>query len=420
MAAEATVYLNNGAKLPVKLDGVAQYDALVALKLSAYGSNIKTLFYLDAVLVADNGAGSSGFVGMVKIGGANYIRHASARRSKTVLQNASADQFILLNDAGLNTLGDATNASVPVPLVGVVSGSDVLIKVLADFLSAYYVDTTDYGVEYLYKTTGSIGGSYIAVSAGTLAQATASTAKDFYLSGFDRANITPDNKLYVRPYLTNPEGKFIGTEISVSIMAAYQVVKSDYSYEGVLAACSHPGSGTTMTVYSERGDFNIGDTLYLDAQKTTTAPAASYGFEIYSSEPKFVGVNSSGVITDFGYCPDELVFDVFADIDDSIPGSSLLNVTVTEHTGKNTITNVEVFVQVTLNDVDPETGDPIVSYPTFTLTVNFTNYGTYKSGTTSVGVYDSIAASADITSVSITPTYYTDSTGYTQKYLESH
>ena len=137
-AAPNSAYLTE--KLPLQDVGVVKYDNLLAFKLSEYGSNIKSLFYLDALLVAkENGGTKEGFCGMVIVGGANAAMHNTARWGKgRTSPDGGATKYIILNDGGLNTLGMAewkSNDSVVF--------TDIRVDV--EFKTAYYLGSNSYG-----------------------------------------------------------------------------------------------------------------------------------------------------------------------------------------------------------------------------------------------------------------------------------
>lgn len=143
-AAPSSAYLTE--KLPLQDVGVVKYDNLLALKLSEYGANIKSLFYLDALLVAkENGGTKEGFCGMVIVGGANAAMHNTARYGKgRTSPDNGATKYIILNDGGLNTLGIATFLSV-------INNVFTNFTVNLDFKSAYYLGSTDFGLVYRWR-----------------------------------------------------------------------------------------------------------------------------------------------------------------------------------------------------------------------------------------------------------------------------
>lgn len=102
--------------------------------LSAFGG-IEGLFYLDKLVYIDNGT-VKGFVGAVRIGGANEQMHADARKSSVVIEDDEGNEYVLLLDAGLNTL----------TLIETYLGVDGRLTepptALVITRSAYYLDTT--------------------------------------------------------------------------------------------------------------------------------------------------------------------------------------------------------------------------------------------------------------------------------------
>lgn len=80
-----------------------------ALCLSAYENDakVKSLFHLDYLSHFTDTDGKSCFFGMVKVGGENAAYHAAKRLSK-VKTRIENNECVILNDAGLNCLGEAT------------------------------------------------------------------------------------------------------------------------------------------------------------------------------------------------------------------------------------------------------------------------------------------------------------------------
>lgn len=189
MSAPSTVY--TGDLLPANIVGVARYDSYFALMLSAYGSSVKSLFYIDALLRNPRG---DGFLGACIIGGANYNMHNPSRYSKIKFK-IGADVYHVLNDAGLNTRAGAGDITP-------ISYSFVNIQVSGDFFSAYYVPTTNYGIRARVEAYGGVWSAWDVVGYGTMAEQV--VKNDFVM------NVPPNaegrRRWQVELFITNPEG----------------------------------------------------------------------------------------------------------------------------------------------------------------------------------------------------------------------
>lgn len=199
MSAPNSAYLTE--KLPLQDVGVAKYDNLLALKLSEYGSNIKSLFYLDALLVAkENGGTKEGFCGMVLVGSNNAAMHNMARWGKgRTSPDGGATKYIILNDGGLNTLGYASNLDV-------IDTVFFALKFSYDYLMAYYVNGS-YGAEFsVWDDLSANWGAWTAYPAGTMSAGVSSTEE--ITIPFALTESIRTHGVRLRGYVTNDEGTF--------------------------------------------------------------------------------------------------------------------------------------------------------------------------------------------------------------------
>lgn len=126
MKAPATAYVIIGnvfLKVLVKGSGYT-YRSLVAKYLTTYSSSssemkerVKALFRLDDISdvrrkQSDGTLKTVGFIGWVREGGANARYHNMSKRKAGEEADKSGATYIMLNDAGLNTLGSGTLSEV--------------------------------------------------------------------------------------------------------------------------------------------------------------------------------------------------------------------------------------------------------------------------------------------------------------------
>lgn len=199
MSAPAEAYLDE--KLPLQDVGVVKYDNLLALKLSEYGSNIKSLFYLDALLVAkENGGTKEGFCGLVLVGGNNAAMHNTARWGKgRTSPDGGATKYIILNDGGLNTYASSNVDTIKNTAVN-------YLKADYSYKSSYYAYSTSRG----YEIRANNGSWYDVLLDNAVLPATNEETKfdEYFYSTFSHPSLVE-----IRPYIVNEEGKRYGSSV---------------------------------------------------------------------------------------------------------------------------------------------------------------------------------------------------------------
>lgn len=250
MTALNTVYLNGGNAIRMEekdLAGsvIASFDAYVAAYI--YGaSDILSLFYLDAISEvqitddAETAVLGNGFIGLVRPAGVNYDRHASARLFKGALPldddaGHPINDYVALNDGGLNTLGDV---GTPVVLAaGKQAGNLILSNQL--FKSAYHVGTSSYGVKYRVNNSNfwisRTVGERIAQNNQLLQNFTVYTASD-YKKG---------DSVEVTCWIENDEGTFESGIASFIALAR----TAQFGFSSAYASYAVANLGTPNTVY---------------------------------------------------------------------------------------------------------------------------------------------------------------------------
>jgi len=259
MGAPATAYLNNGAaSLPIHNVGVVKHDALLALKLAAYGVNIKTLFYLDGLLVVKDGA-NEGFAGCASPFSYNINHHNTSRWSKHRI-NASGEK-VVFNDGGLNTMGDTSNVSVVFP-----PNDEFNATLTANFLSAFYDASTTHGYAVRHSRYDSLGALVDTndnhVNSGSLA-AGASANLSVPLS-FGSLAWATEIHIY-RSFITNPEGTYYSPQ---QIQVTRQLVNAQLNQNasGIYATSDRPLLASYIYQFDYYDDFDL-------ASGSSTIPA---------------------------------------------------------------------------------------------------------------------------------------------------
>lgn len=194
MAAPPTAYLNNGSVLAIHIPGVIKLNSVLALKLAEYGANIKSLFYLDYLLVLKNPTtGQLGFAGACIVGGANLAYHANARYSRKRLKNGV--EVIVFNDGGLNTKGYSTQP-------GAATTTDLRAKLVSIlYKTAYYVPSTEFGIIVKQSAAApSLNDPYFVLRVNQAQNAT------YTLTNVTIGNLTSWVTLYVYSVNKNTEG----------------------------------------------------------------------------------------------------------------------------------------------------------------------------------------------------------------------
>lgn len=207
-AAPNSSYLTE--KLPLQDVGVVKYDNLLALKLSEYGSNIKSLFYLDALLVAkENGGSKEGFCGLVIVGGANAAMHASTRWSKgRTSPDGGATKYIILNDGGLNTFGKSE-------ITDIISTVFTAVSIDINAISSYYAASNAYGFQYrTYNPVTASWSNWDTINIQPTEGAISAKSSKSVIGVVP--NIDSPYPIEVRGYFTNDEGTFTGISMPIS------------------------------------------------------------------------------------------------------------------------------------------------------------------------------------------------------------
>ena len=247
MGAPNTVYLFSGnATFPIHLEGEIKLDSYPALPLAIYGDQTKQLFYLDALLMLDDEQGNTAFIGMIKDhpDSFNYHMHNPLRFFKLRLAPEDMNQeYIVLNDSGLNTRGVCTINRIDSPRVNNV---DFGVNI---FKSSYYNQTTSYGLKH--RIAGG-SNSWVAIERGTMSpQEVKNERFEFQALPYKAYDVIQ----YVT-YIINEEGEFTSELQLIALLPAEWIGKDVFTNEEV-------------TLYGYFGNLSIGQQLYIDSGLTT-------------------------------------------------------------------------------------------------------------------------------------------------------
>lgn len=236
-------------------------------------------FYLDDIIVVQGTDGTQGVMGVIYPGSVNYQMHNIARHG-SLRQNANG---VVLNDAGLNTLGFASSN-----FNFTRNFSNLLHAQTALFRSAWYVNTISYGFEF--RKDGETGAWLRHVMSGS------ALPQQQQHSGLQVIRKSPPLDTFtnyqVRVYLENIEGTYVSSSAFV--------LTGDYldniAFYKRTSACTIAGQ-ITLNVFMESNKVALLSTL--------TGTPQSLGLIAYKSDVTFeeldTGWYSEGHVESYYY-----------------------------------------------------------------------------------------------------------------------
>lgn len=291
MAAPSSAY--NGLKLVDKVNSTEVQHS----EANTFGDSVSTLkerFYLDDIFPSQ-----TGWLGCCIAGSYNDSHHnpnkygSLAKYRETSAGNGDWKIYKVFVDA-LNTKADAVINQVRTTAVN-------HIKVVTTFKSAYYDGSTEHGY-YLWGSSDGIWRK-IVISQDYQSQNTSVAPTEIAYSAYENPQV-----LYIKPYVINPEGEYVGGEIGISGTEAI------YHYGALYrtAVCDHQNQ-TPTEFWMKGNQYGMLDTVvpqdinssteiraYQDDEFNVPIPAGYYA-GISSPEKVFV-VDSSGQFTSWIYC----------------------------------------------------------------------------------------------------------------------
>jgi hypothetical protein len=289
---------------------------------------IKDIFKLDDFIMAKNSESGTGFIGIIDPNGDNSKYHNSLRFAKSRAYNNIS--YVLLNDAGLNTLGycallsivsNASTSSTDSPFDFIPRIND--LAGWGEFRSSYYANS-----ELLIQMKLPSSGVYSTlVSLGFLDRKLKFIGKnDLVNNVIDRAGIYD-----FRAVLRNAEGDFVSDVIQAQIFRA----KATLKYNSVYASSAFNGITTRLVYYdtipiqSTQGGTGSEATSFAKNDVVDMQPSdyADYGyyiqndkwykFEFFEPENKPL-VTAEGFATTWGWPTDDPLYRFFPEFFDNV------------------------------------------------------------------------------------------------------
>lgn len=252
MAATKSTYSKSAMMESQFVNNAASNNKLFfyALCLTAYESdaNVKALFHLDYLSHCIDVDNKNCFYGMVKVGGANAAYHAAARISK-VKTRIENNECVILNDAGLNCLADIVSQVVNTDNF---QHSQNRIEVALNIISAYYANSTAWGIRYRLN-----GGDWINIKdySETLeAKSTTSKSPAFVPQLVNGAWPAVGTTMNVQAYVTNSEGtKYYD-------IATYELTEEVLTVDAIYYSATD-ATGVPVTIYMRNSDWDNLDSV---------------------------------------------------------------------------------------------------------------------------------------------------------------
>ena len=263
-------------------------------KAQADIATLKARFYLDDVIAFKAvwaGVEYHGFWGTVLPSGFNYDHHKTSRMLE--INGPKQGQILrTFNDAGLNSSGDATVATV-------VTNWANYIKLNLVFKSAFYFNSSEFGIEYK-RVADSVWIKQV-LSTAVLLKNTSQAITYIVQNDYNLSD-----QILIRPYIINPEKNY---QFDLLIDGAKPIIEADAISR--VTACASSGTVTSFFMFKE--DFeNLASTL-TDLGSATgiiaytndlmTVPIGSGFFAGMFSDPKKVAiVDATGQFTSYIIC----------------------------------------------------------------------------------------------------------------------
>lgn len=285
MAAPSNAYRNKSLWMR---GGTTNYEHKVAI-LQEDKATMLERFYLDDLVAVKVDGTNDGVIGAVIIGGDNEKMHNITTRGGVGRVRVQGQTARLLNDAGLNTKGNATIEDIIVQW-----GNLVALQIKYD--SAYYLSSSNLGLRWRVG-----GGAWSDVTLHTyLAQnSTLSLVGEF------NPDLEIGQSVELQLVHTNPEGTYYSP--SVNVVAGERVQSFDAIRRN--SPCSETGQtyetlwmfedqvALLPTVTTEAAVTGI--YVYTDYTMTTVMPSGWYlGF----ADDKVFFVDTNGQITHYTIC----------------------------------------------------------------------------------------------------------------------
>ena len=265
--------------------GVSKKIAYLPLALQEYvgDSQFMQLFHVDAVRHSTDSAGKSVVLGLLQSAGSpNRVYHADARIGRLHIY-ANNQDYILLNDGGLNTKGDCSFYGTT-PLARYAN----YIKLAVNIASAYYV-ATDYFSVSLYKVAGStetfLASWHVMVDGSSILPAKASRI-NYPTAMRNLGGVAEGDQIKAVLRAVNSEGTYEAASITFTLLGAMEFIQV-YRHTTQPTINTPPTSGTPyVMVVSE-------DMYHYDP--TAVGGGGVFGILFHSDERNPISVAESAM-----------------------------------------------------------------------------------------------------------------------------
>jgi hypothetical protein len=292
MAAPSTAYLNKNINT---ISSTGQQVANSRAIPTDDATTLKLRFHLDSLLITKDADGNEGFTGLVDVSGVNYKMHNTGRIGSLRAFNNGESQ-VNYTDAGLNTLATAG-------IIDIFNRATNYFKVHTQFKSSFYDNSTQRG--YQYRVNGGAWESY--TTSSTIIPANTSIDP---LEIVTTAYETMPANIELRPWVTNPEGTFIGEAISFE----GQLPIYSYATEKRGNPCD-VGSGVPTNLWMRKDTYQridgsevttseglTGLRAYQDSEFGQPADAGYYALLSPTDSNKIFQVDTTGQFTSYVIC----------------------------------------------------------------------------------------------------------------------
>ena len=329
-------------------------------------SKILDIFKLDDFVTIQHSTVGKSFVGFINPSGTNALYHNSTRYSRGRV-GKDAIGYILLNDAGLNTLGICETQSNILKYANLVLNN-------AFFRSAYYLDSTSFGLKYKVNN-----GNWVVAPNQNLNEGAQPNLNKKLTYSSPLVFYPPAEKgdnIQVKAYIENAEGLFEGNVINfiaedsiVQVDAIFRIDPQSSSGETPVDFWMLSEQYAALGTLTDQGQQSG---LFGHTSPYRDIPIAS-GWYIGMLPNKALFVDNIGQFTQYvELAPFQWVLSCGVDLDFPTPESNPIHQGVQFNLNFNAPSNIPINGRISINpEGQPQTG-------------GFTFSGTMLQGTNSL------------------------------------
>lgn len=252
---------------------------------------LKEAFFLDDILMVETEGGTEGFTGLVNVNGHNYSLHNIERLGSIRVEDESGNVQACYLDASLNTRGYASQ------MLYIQQQFDVF-SAEYNFRSAYFSDSSSYGMELRSRHDNGNWSIWIKVNLGVIPSKEArNNAKPLY-SFFDNRAVN-GVEVEFRPFIVNEEGEFKG--VTLTAFLTDKPIQLTYDPDRAQNSCILANHEDNMQTYWINTRDILGSaftTIYTDGQRSGVAPEGYYS----NREFWYIVEGTQGKVTQEGNC----------------------------------------------------------------------------------------------------------------------